>query len=160
MSTGLQAVAAARVLTAGDRASTKHWADVLEDVPLFANVSKRHLRKIAALMREARYRPEAAVVKAGRPGEDFFVIIDGTAAVHVPGKRRPVTIGPGAYFGEMSLLDGGERSASVVATSELFCLKLSKGPFTKLLRSEPDVTIALLRELTARVRATRVSATA
>jgi CRP-like cAMP-binding protein len=158
MSSGVQAMAAANALGAiGGNASTKLRAEVLQEVPLFANVSKRHIRKIAGLAREARFRPESAIVRAGELGNDFFVIIDGEATVHVPGKQRAITIGPGSYFGEMSLLDGGERSATVVARSEVFCLKLSRAPFTKLLKSEPEVTLALLRELSARVRASRAS---
>jgi CRP-like cAMP-binding protein len=160
MSSGLQAVAAANALGAiGGSGSTKLWASVLQEVPLFANVSKRHVRKIAGLAREARFRPESTIVRAGEPGNDFFVIIDGDATVHVPGKRRAISVGPGSYFGEMSLVDGGERSATVIARTEVFCLKLSRAPFTKLLKSEPDVALALLRELSTRVRGSQAAST-
>jgi CRP-like cAMP-binding protein len=131
---------------------SKLWADVLRELPLFAGVSGRHVRKIAGLAREARFREGSAIVRAGERGESFFVIIDGKASVRRPGGRRAVRIGPGDYFGEMSLIDGGERSATVVADTEMLCLRLSRTPFTKMLKSEPEISIALLRELTRRLR--------
>ena len=80
------------------------------------------------------------------------MIVDGRAAVLRPGGKRAISIGPGAYFGEMSLLDGGERSATVVAETELLCLRLSRTPFTKMLKSEPEIAVAMLREFARRLR--------
>ena len=128
------------------------WADVLQELPLFAGVPKRHVRKIAGLAREARYRRGTTIVQAGTRGSDFFVIVDGAATVLRPGGLPAISIGPGAYFGEMSLLDGGERSATVQAASDMVCLRLSGGPFMKMVRSEPQIAVALLRELAGRVR--------
>jgi CRP-like cAMP-binding protein len=130
----------------------KLWADVLRELPLFAGVSGRHVRKIAGLAREVRFHQGSTIVRAGERGDSFFVIIDGKASVLRPGRRRAIRIGPGDYFGEMSLIDGGERSATVVADTEMLCLRLSRTPFTKMLKDEPEVSIALLRELTRRLR--------
>jgi voltage-gated potassium channel len=130
----------------------KRWAGVLEGIPLFAGVPKRQLRKIAALTREARYRRSTAIVRAGERGDDFFLILDGSASVHRPSGLPSIPLGPGTYFGEIALLDGEVRTATVVAETDVQCLRLSRAPFLRMLRSEPEVAIVLLRHLAARVR--------
>lgn len=134
----------------GDRG--KLWANVLQELPLFAGVPKRHVKKIAALTRETRYRPGSAIVREGRRGDDFYVVLDGTVSVVRPHGLPPIQLGPGSYFGEMALIDGEARSASVVADTEVLCLRLSRAPFLRVLRSEPEVAVALLRQLAARIR--------
>ena len=128
------------------------WVGVLRDLPLFSGVSARHIRKVAALTRGARFATGATIVKSGEAGDDFYVILEGSASVLRRGGLPPIAIGPGAYFGEMSLLDGGERSATVVADSDVVCLRLSRAPFLKMLKSEPEIAVALLRELSRRIR--------
>ncbi len=138
--------------TPGSRKSGAMWAGVLEDAPLFAGVPKRHVRKIAALTREARFGKGTAIVTAGEPGNDFFIVLDGVASVLRPDGLRPIEIGPGSCFGEMSLIDGGERTATVVATSDVLCLRLSRAPFQKMLKNEPAIALALLQEFAGRIR--------
>lgn len=128
------------------------WADVLQDVPLFAGVSKRHIRKIASLTREARFRPATVIVREGRPGRDFYVILDGNASVVRPHGLPGIRLGPGSYFGELALIDGGARTASVVADTDVHCLRLSRASFMRMLRGEPEVAVALLRHLASRIR--------
>lgn len=128
------------------------WADVLGEVPLFAGVPTRQVRKIAGLGVVARFDPEAPIVRAGDPGEAFYVILSGRAGVRRGRGRATAEIGPGAYFGEMALLDGAPRSATVIAKSETVCLLLARKPFAKILKNEPAVAFALLRTLAARVR--------
>lgn len=140
--------AAARMPSSQD---ARLWADVLKEVPLFAGVPMRQVRKIASLGIIARFDAEAPIVKAGDPGEAFYVILSGRAAVR-RGRGDATEIGPGAYFGEMALLDGAPRSATVVAKSETMCLVLARRPFVKILTDEPAVTFTLLRTLAARVR--------
>jgi CRP-like cAMP-binding protein len=130
----------------------KRWAGVLEGIPLFAGVPKRQLRKIAALTRESRYRRNTAIVRAGERGDDFFLILDGAASVHRPSGLPSIPLGPGAYFGEIALLDGEVRTATVVAETDVQCLRLSRAPFLRMLKTEPDVAIVLLRHLATRVR--------
>ena len=134
------------------RKSGAMWADVLGDVPLFAGVPKRHVRKIAALTSEVRFGKGTAIVTAGEPGNDFFIVLDGVASVLRPDGLRPIEIGPGSCFGEMSLIDGGERTATVVATSDVLCLRLSRAPFQKMLKNEPAIALALLQEFAGRIR--------
>src|SRR5207248_1496887 len=121
------------------------WAEVLAEVPLFAGVPTRVVRKIAGLGSAARFEAKTPIVRAGDSGEAFYVILSGRAEVRRGRGRATAEIGPGAYFGEMALLDGAPRSATVFATSETVCLMLARKPFVKMLKDEPAVAFALLR---------------
>jgi len=128
------------------------WLGTLADVPLFEGLSKRHLRRIAKLARIRRFAGGAAIVRVGDAGRTFYVLLDGSAKVTRPG-RRAVRLGAGAFFGEMALIDDSPRSADVVAEGEVLALTIDRPGFTKLLRSEPALSQALLRTLAARLRA-------
>jgi CRP/FNR family transcriptional regulator, cyclic AMP receptor protein len=134
------------------------WAEVLAEVPLFAGVSTRHVRKIAALGSAVSFNAKTRIVSAGDPGDAFYVLLLGRAEVQRGRGRPKIEIGPGAYFGEMALLDGAPRSATVVAKSEAICLLLSRKKFEKVLKDEPAVAYALLRTLAARLRELDASA--
>ena len=131
-----------------DRPTAKDWADVLARLPLFARVPKRHLRKIADLARFVEYADGDVVIQAGEPGDAFYLILSGRA--RVLGRSRSLRAGD--YFGEMALLDGEPRSTTVMAASELQTMKLPRRPFLKVLEQEPRIAVAMLTELTARVR--------
>ena len=128
------------------------WAEVLAKVPLFVDVSARHVRKIAALGSAVSFNPRTRIVSAGDPGDAFYVLLVGRAEVQRGRGRPKIEIGSGAYFGEMALLDGAPRSATVVAKSETICLMLARKKFEKVLKDEPAVAYALLRTLAARLR--------
>jgi CRP-like cAMP-binding protein len=91
------------------------------------------------------------LARLGHPGEEFFLILDGTARVDVSARKRS-RLGPGQYFGEMSLLDGGPRSASVVAETPLRLLVIKRRDFSTLLREATELTQNLLVTLSHRVR--------
>jgi len=134
------------------REATRAWADVLSEIPLFTHVSKRHIRKLAGEGTVVRFQPGSAIVRVRQTGDAFFVVLDGKCAVErVRGGGR-VSLGVGAYFGEMALLDGGPRSATVVAETESTCLRLGRNAFLRFLRSEPTVSLAILRALAERIR--------
>jgi CRP/FNR family transcriptional regulator, cyclic AMP receptor protein len=157
--TGAAALAASKVLTGGRPSdSGKLWASVLQELPLFAGVSKRHVRKIANLAKEARFSAGSRIVRRGEPGNAFFVILDGEASVVRVAGLPAVPLTVGDSFGEMALLDGGTRSATVVASTNVLCLRLSRAPFTKMLKDEPDIALAMLRELTRRLRVAELKA--
>jgi len=128
------------------------WLGTLQEVPLFAGLSKRHLQRIAKLARLRRFVSGSAIVRAGEAGTSFFVLLDGTARV-VPAGGRARRLGPGDSFGEMALLDGAPRSADVVADGEVLTLTIGRSSFGKLLRREPALTQELLRTLAGRLRA-------
>jgi CRP/FNR family transcriptional regulator, cyclic AMP receptor protein len=127
------------------------WVPVLRDVPLFAGLSRRHLKRIAGLARTRRFHPGSAIIRAGDSGSAFYVILDGEVQV-TPVSGRPVRLSAGAAFGEMALLDDGPRSADVVAEGEVLTMTVGRAAFEKLLRREPALSLALLRTLAARLR--------
>ena len=129
---------------------SKAWLDVLVDVPLFADLSRRHLGKVAALGRTKRFPARTSIVTAGTNADAFYVILDGKATVRAGNRRIPLTTGD--YFGEMALLDGGVRSASVVAETEMLVMAIPRRGFLKLLESEPKIAISIMSTLAHRVR--------
>lgn len=130
----------------------REWLNVLAEIPLFAGLSARHLRKVAALGRIRRIHEGARVMRTGDAGDSLYVLLDGEVTV---GRRGlpPLTLGAGSFFGELALIDGGPRTATIVAKTPIICLTIGRTPFLKLLRTEPALAVALLEELTARLRA-------
>ena len=120
--------------------------------PLFASLGKRDLRTLAEVTSVERHQTGSIVVKEGAPGTAFFVILEGRAKV-VIGSRTITGLGSGDFFGEISLLDGDPRTASVVADSPLLCLKLGGSHFLQLLSDQPKLMLKLLREVARRLRA-------
>ena len=123
----------------------------LERVPLFSGLNEDELRRIAELSRIAEAPAGTIVTQIGEPGDSFFIIIDGAVAV-----RTPVGAGsqlqPGDFFGEMSLLDGEPRSATIVATTDLRLLIVDRSHFWRLLDETPDLVRGMLTILSRRVR--------
>ena len=131
------------------RPTASDWAEVLAGLPLFARISKRRLRKIASLAQIQRFSPGDIVVKFGEPADAFYLILAGRAKV--VGKSRR-TLGIGDYCGEMGLIDGEPRSATIAAGAELETMKLARRPFLKLLKQEPQIAMSIMAELAARIR--------
>ena len=128
----------------------------LAAVPIFAGLPQRHLQKIAKLAVTKRYAQEAKMVIAGDQGESFFVMLEGTALV-TAGQFTDVLLGPGDFFGEMALLDGFPRSATVTAETPVEVMIVTRAKFLKLLQSEPTIGIEMLKTLSRRVRAVSVA---
>jgi len=124
----------------------------LRAVPLFAELSDRDLRQLSESMHERTYSAGQEVVTQGEGGVGFFVILEGTAHVSVGGQHRR-TMGAGEYFGEMAVLDAGERSASVTADDGLRCAGITAWNFRPFIKDHPDVAWALLKTLAQRLRA-------
>ncbi len=127
--------------------------EMLAAVPLFQGLPPRHLRRIRDLAEAADYMAGASLVKQGTEGEGFFVILEGLAKV-VVGKRTINRLMPGDYFGEISLLDGGVRTASVVSETPMKVLLIERTRFLKLLREEGAIAVALLEGLARAIRRT------
>jgi CRP/FNR family transcriptional regulator, cyclic AMP receptor protein len=122
----------------------KRERDALAHVPLFEGLSPRHLRRLADLTREERLMTGATVVKAGEPGDTFYVIIEGEAKVVNASNRVVNRLQPGDSFGEISLLDGGPRTATVVAETPMRVATLERKSFLRTLEAEPAVALKLL----------------
>jgi CRP-like cAMP-binding protein len=126
------------------------WLPVLKTLPLFAGMSSRDLRRIPA--RAKRFGPGEAIVRAGDPGNAFYVVLDGEVRVELP-SGRSVGLEAGDYFGEMALLDGAPRSADITAADDVIVMVIGRAAFAKLLRREPQMAAVLLRTLARRLRA-------
>jgi len=140
-----------------DRGDARGWVNVLEGVPLFAGLSRRHLKKVAGLGKLRRFHQGAAVVRAGSPGDALYVVLDGEVLVQRPGLPG-LALGSGSFFGEMALLDSGARSATVVASGPVVCLAIEQSRFLKLVRAEPAIAVELLKEIASRLRAVQSAA--
>lgn len=123
----------------------------LQRVPLFSGFNESELREVADISKIVEVAAGAVVTQIGEPGDSFFVLIDGTVAV-----RTPVGAGaelhPGDFFGEMSLLDGEPRSATIAATTPLRLLVVDRAHFWRLLNETPELVTRILTILSRRVR--------
>jgi CRP-like cAMP-binding protein len=110
---------------------------------------------VAALAEEATYNAGRVIVKRDDPGRAFYVIVEGTAKV-VKGKivtaRGEADLGPGDFFGELALLDGDRRAATVVAATPMRAIRIERTAFRRLLREEPDMALKVLEGMARRTR--------
>jgi CRP/FNR family cyclic AMP-dependent transcriptional regulator len=136
-------------------ASQRPAIRLLKDVPLFSTLSEPHLSRLATIAREVTYGSGRMIVRDGTPGVAFYVITEGRAKV-IKGKIASAggraELGPGDFFGELALLDGRPRSASVVAEGPITTIRIERAPFRTLLREEPDIALRLLEGMAARMR--------
>jgi CRP-like cAMP-binding protein len=126
----------------------------LETIPLFDGLAKRHLRKLAEEADVVRFKPGRPIVEEGQGGEAMYVVLSGTAAV-VRGRRSVARLIPGDFFGELSALDAGPRSASVVAETPVDVLRLFRHTLQALLQTEPALVFRMLEGLARRMRQVR-----
>ena len=128
----------------------------LENVPIFADLEEPDLKKIEKLGLRKKYKKGNIVVLEKEMGAALFVIISGKVKIvrtDEDGREVILSIfGPGEFFGEMSLLDGLARSASVVALTKAELFMIHRRDFLKLVNEHPQVAISLLGELTTRLR--------
>jgi CRP/FNR family transcriptional regulator, cyclic AMP receptor protein len=120
--------------------------DVLQHVPLFAGLERKELESIASTMRERTFQAGQTVTEQGAGGAGFFVVESGEAKVKVDGQERG-TIGAGDYFGEIALLTGSDRTATIVATSDLHCYGMTPWDFRPLVESNPVIAWKLLQSM-------------
>jgi CRP-like cAMP-binding protein len=124
---------------------------VLALVPLFEGLSKRQLKQVAGLGEVVNYMEGHSVVRQGDIGDSFFVALTGQAKVQVKG-RTVHRVLPGDHFGEISLLDGGERTATVVTETPMTMLMISRANFLKTLERDPEMSMVLLESLARMLR--------
>lgn len=131
----------------------------LERVPIFEDCTMKQLRGVADISKVVEVPERTVLCRQGEPGDEFFIMVDGTALVTVSAQKR-VRIRPGEFFGEMCLLDGEPRSATVKAETDLRLLVIDRIHFWKLLREVPELTERMLVTLSRRIRAHERSQTA
>ena len=132
-------------------AAANRYLQHLAEVPLFSSCSKRDLQKIAKAADELAVEAGREVVTQGATGREAFVIVDGQATVKRKG-RKVATLGPGACFGELALLDGGPRTASVVTDTPTTLLIIGQREFAGLIDEVPGLAHKILTALAVRVR--------
>ena len=130
----------------------KQKTTLLSHVSLFSGVGPKALGEIANLMTEIEFAPERYIVRQGQVGTGFYLIAAGRAKV-TRGNTVIAYLGPGDFFGELSVLDQSPRMAHVVAEQPTTCLALASWDLSKLLEKNPKVTLALLRVVAGRLRA-------
>ena len=135
----------------GRSRGNKSKAELLGNVRLFSSCTNRELGRIASLVDEVDAPKGKVIVRQGEPGRECFVIRDGRAKASVRGKGS-VKLGPGSFFGEMSLLDGGPRSATVTAETDMRLLVLGSREFSSLVNEVPNVAVRMMRGLAERLR--------
>ena len=126
-------------------------AELVQGVPLFADLDKRELQGLASSMKERSFQPGQTIASEGQTGIGFFVIAEGTAKV-TQGEQERATLGPGDYFGEIALIDAGTRTASVTADSDLKVYGLTSWEFRPLVESNASIAWKLLQAMAKRLR--------
>lgn len=124
----------------------------LAEIDIFRGLSSRQLKKLAGQVREVRLDDGHQVSTEGRGALGFHLILDGHATVSSGGVERR-TLGPGDYFGEISLIDGKPRSATIVATGPLHTAVIDNTTFQPLIDESPEFARSLLLVLCERIRA-------
>lgn len=132
-------------------ATLRRSVAALGAVPLVDGFSKRHLRRLAGDADVVSFGPGRAIVEEGQAGEAMFVVLTGTARVVRAGRKVGALI-PGDFFGELSALDGGPRTASVVPDTPMEVLRLYRHTLHRLIEEEPALAMGLLEGLARRLR--------
>jgi len=127
--------------------------DSLSSVPLFSQLSRRDLSRLGKALNEYTFEAGTEVTSRGGGGQGFFVIREGQARVEIAGKRAKI-LGPGDYFGEMALISGGPRTATVTAITDLRCQFLLRSDFREFVEGHPKVAWALLQTMVERIQQT------
>lgn len=134
--------------------SRKDLTNLLGDVALFSRCTRRMRATVARHMETASLPAGSTLIEEGEEGDAFFLILSGTVSVK-KGAQTVAEQGPGAYFGELALLDGEARSATVVANEDVTVAVLGVRMFRTLLREFPDMTLELLAGLAGDLRRAR-----
>ena len=148
--TGVQRGTTSEVTDVGLRGTSGKTA-LLKKVQLFEGLSDRQLQQIARLADEIDAPAGKILARAGDTGREMFVIVDGQATV-TTSQRRTLQLGTGDFFGEMSLLDGGPRSATVEAATPMHLLVIGQREFFELLAEAPLISKCIMRTLSQRLR--------
>jgi|SoimicmetaTmtLPC_FD_contig_31_29427166_length_561_multi_1_in_0_out_0_1 CRP-like cAMP-binding protein len=126
--------------------------EALGRVPLLSGLTKRDLAKILAIGKEVEFTPGQVIVREGDLAQDFYLlVVSGAAELKVPGKRSQ-TLGPGDYFGEVAILLGEPRSATITATARTKALRIDRTAFIRLLDTYGSIARKILVVTERRLR--------
>lgn len=140
-------------------ATTTELVEHLSRVPIFESCSKKELQTIAKQVREITHEAGHVIAAEGEPGAGLFVIDSGEADVTIGG-RTVNHMKAGEFFGEMALLDGGPRTATVTATTDITLYALTEWVFRGLIAEHPGIAMRTLETMASRLRSATKAATA
>jgi CRP/FNR family cyclic AMP-dependent transcriptional regulator len=124
----------------------------LAKVPIFSGCSKRELQLIARAAKEVNHKEGTVIAREGERGIGLFLILEGQCKVSIGGRTK-ATLGPGDFFGEVALLDGGPRTATVTAATPVKLLGITGWVFRGLLMEHPTIALKTLEGVAGRLRA-------
>lgn len=131
-------------------------SDIISGIPLFSELDATEREELRRLLQPRNFDSQQAVFWIGEAGDDFYIIEDGHVVICYPDENgREVTLatlGPGQFFGELSLLDGGRRTATARANMQLKLLSLNRETFHRFLKQHPSAAVHVLTELGRRQR--------
>jgi CRP-like cAMP-binding protein len=128
-----------------------HREALIAACPLFAGLDGDGMAAVAQATVEVEFAADRTIARQGEIGTGLFIVADGAVRVVRDGEII-AHLGPGEFFGELSVLDGGPRNASVIADGPTLCLALATWDAERVLREQPGVALAVLRVLAARLR--------
>lgn len=123
----------------------------LKAVPLFAHCTAKQLAFIATQVEDMEFPAGKVLCREGQSGGDFFILVSGAADV-TRGSKKITKMRPGDFFGEIALVDGGSRTATVTTTAASRCLVLGPRQFQNVLHQDTDIAHSVMKALTLRVR--------
>ncbi len=132
--------------------SKNHTDDRLASISIFSELSKKELRKISRLMTELSVDSGRVLIRQGDPGREFMIIRSGTAEV-IRNGDKVADVGPGDFMGELAVLSGAPRNASVIATSDMVIEALNRREFMSLLDENPKIAKKILLGAVTRLHA-------
>jgi CRP-like cAMP-binding protein len=132
-------------------ASKRAYVENLRNVPLFSSCTSKDLEKIAKAGDEVSMKAGSLIVDQGQTGREAFVVLSGSVVVRRNGKKV-ATLGPGTIVGELSLLDHGPRTATVVCETDCTFLLLDQRSFLGVVDEIPALAHKLLASLAGRIR--------
>jgi CRP-like cAMP-binding protein/HEAT repeat protein len=129
----------------------------LKEVPFFQGMTINQLEVLANVCEEELFEEDARIFNQGDPGGALYVVVNGRVGIEREGARkgstvRLTTLGPHAYFGEMTLFDDSPRSAMAIALQDTLTLRLRREPLIALARQHPDLSLELINVLSQRLR--------
>lgn len=125
--------------------------ELLATAPLFAGVDEAGLARVAERAIEVEFPAGGVIARQGDVGTGFFLVASGSVRIVRDGETI-ATLGPGEFFGELSVLDGLPRTAQVVAREPTRCLALASWDFEQALLDSPTLALSILRGLATRLR--------
>lgn len=128
-----------------------HRETLIAACPLFAGLEADGMAAVAQAAVEVEFPAGRTIARQGEIGTGLFIVAEGVVRVVRDGEII-ARLGPGEFFGELSVLDGGARTASVIADGPTTCLALATWDAERVLREQPSVALAVLRVLAARLR--------